>query len=379
MTKLKIATIFSGIGSFEQALHRLDIPHKILFAADNGGINIDDFLNLDSINHLKEFEKLIFIENFYKKLKKKNFVKQSYLANYNLNETDFYSDVRFLGGFLKEKYDELDILVGGSPCQSFSTIGNRGGFEDTRGTLFFEYARLVKELKPKCFIYENVKGLTNHDKGKTFEIIKNTFNELGYYCSYQILNAKDFNIPQNRQRIFIVGFLQKCDFTFPDIKTLEYNMGDFLFGDNDAPVLNKNINFDNFVSHNIQSPLNVSHNIHLEHYLANKSKYHLSQKLIDNYIMVDNKNNKKLYPTINTVIAKTLLASMHKQHRATQDNYVSTPLGLRRLMPREALRLMGFPDTFKQVVSDVQMYKQAGNSIVVDVLMAILKNIKTHL
>lgn len=129
-----------------------------------------------------------------------------------------------------EKYqDKIDILVGGSPCQSFSMVGKRKGLEDTRGTLFYEFARIVKESQPKVFIYENVKGLINHDKGNTFETMKATFDELGYKYYYQVLNAKDYGMPQHRERIFVIGFKdKKLDFNFPEPIQLEYKMQDFL-------------------------------------------------------------------------------------------------------------------------------------------------------
>lgn len=191
---IKIGTAFSGIGAFEQALEILNLPHEIEFACDNGGILLEDIIKEEDKKILElitnPLDKLNFVESIYKKTKRRNnFVKQSYLENYNLDEKNFYHDVRFVGGHINKK---IDIFVGGSPCQSFSMAGQRGGFEDTRGTLFFEFARCVKEFQPEVFIYENVKGLLNHDKGKTFETVLNTFEELGYKFFYQILNAKDY-------------------------------------------------------------------------------------------------------------------------------------------------------------------------------------------
>jgi DNA (cytosine-5)-methyltransferase 1 len=369
MNKLRVGTVFSGIGAFEQALEILNIPHEIAFACDNGGNLFEDIANKEELEKLETItdkkEKLEFVESIYKKAKKKNFVKQSYLANYDLNEDSFYHDVRFIGSHINK---EIDIFVGGSPCQSFSVAGARGGFEDTRGTLFFEFARCVKELQPKVFIYENVKGLVGHDNGRTFATVLNTFDELGYKYFYQILNAKDYNIPQNRQRIFIIGFRnQDVQFTFPDKLKLDYTMGDFLIGQTDT---NKTSNVPNFA-------INTTHlNKGFSPYSETKvtEKYYLSDK-VKKIILATEAKTMKFNPTINTDIAKTLLASMHKMHRANVDNYVTVEERIRRLTPRECLRLMGFPDTFQQVVSDVQCYKQAGNSIVVNVLIEIIKNI----
>ena len=130
------------------------------------------------------------------------FVKQSYFANYSITEDSWFDDVQNIDG-TKFK-NQVDLFVGGSPCQSFSMVGKRKGFDDTRGTLFYDFARLVKEIKPKVFIFENVKGLVNHDKSNTYETICNTFEDLGYHIK-AILNAKDFGIPQHRERIFILA------------------------------------------------------------------------------------------------------------------------------------------------------------------------------
>ncbi len=390
ISPIKVGTAFSGIGAFEQALEILNIPHEIVFACDNGGIMLEDILNetdklkLESIQDKQE--KLQFVESVYKKTKRKqNFVKQSYLANYELEEKNFYHDVRFLGSHTGH---EIDVFVGGSPCQSFSMAGARGGFEDTRGTLFFEFARCVKEFQPKVFIYENVKGLLSHDKGRTFATVLNTFDELGYKYHYQILNSKDYGIPQSRPRIFVIGFKDHSigeKFFFPEKQELQYKMADFLIGKVDVKysLSEKGINFVRNQKRIDKKYTQINGEIALcqtrnQQYNCMgdfvDEKYFLSEKLIKT-VMATEATNMKFNPTINTEIAKTLVATMHKMHRASMDNYVTVNGRLRRLTPRECLRLMGFPDTFKLVVSDVQGYKQAGNSIVVDVLIAIIKEI----
>lgn len=194
---LKVATAFSGIGAFEQALLRLDIPHEILFACDNGNriINIDYDLEFEKVRALKSpQEKKEYVDRLYNTHSRQiNFVKQSYIANYDIAEDRFYQDVKLLDG---TDFRNVDIFVGGSPCQSFSMVGTRGGFEDTRGTLFYEFVRLVKEMQPKVFVYENVYGVLTHDKGKTWETMQNVFSELGYHFKWKILDARDFGIPQ---------------------------------------------------------------------------------------------------------------------------------------------------------------------------------------
>jgi DNA (cytosine-5)-methyltransferase 1 len=370
---IRIGTAFSGIGSFEQALEILNIPHEIVFACDNGGIMLEDIASEKEMNSISmesdPLKKLQLVEDIYLKTKRRtNFVKQAYLSNYDLDPTNFYHDVRYLGSHIEK---EIDVFVGGSPCQSFSTAGARGGFEDTRGTLFFEFARNVKEFQPKVFIYENVKGLLHHDQGRTFATVLNTFEELGYKFHYQILTPKDFGIPQSRQRIFVIGFKDHeigSNFNFPKPIDLQFKMGDFLIGAVDAKRTGLKPDFlRNKKRLGNETGINTT-NV--------EAKFFPSDRLVATLMKTESRSGSmKFNPTINTDIAKALTATMHKMHRASMDNYVTTEGKFRKLTPRECLRLMGFPDTFKQSVSDLQTYKQAGNSIVVDVLMAIIKQI----
>lgn len=364
---IRLATMFSGIGAIEFALKRLKLNTQIVFASDND-----------------------------------RFVKESYFANYSINEANWYSDVMDING---EKYKgKIDLLVGGSPCQSFSMVGKRRGLEDTRGTLFYEFARVVKESQPKVFIYENVKGLMNHDKGNTFETIKATFDELGYKYSYQVLNAKDYGVPQHRERIFVVGFKDKSvHFNFPQAIYLEHTMQDFLedYIESKYYLREKGVKFVTssknrkkcYTQINGEIALcqkaNQQFNWHGDFIYEKKfeqefdefifdvqeveEKYYLSEK-VKNYVLASGTKGFKTSTRTDLKVARPLLQSMHKMHRAGVDNYVTHNKGrIRKLTPRECLRLMGFGDEFKQVVSDTQMYRQAGNSIVVDVLIAILK------
>lgn len=351
---LQIATIFSGIGAVEQALHRLNVKNEIVFACD-----ID--------KHVKE----------------------SYFGNYEIDETRWYNDVKEIDG--AKYHNKVDLLVGGSPCQSFSMVGKRLGLEDTRGTLFYEFARLVNEIKPKIFIYENVKGLLNHDKGETWKVVKDVFSELGYSFSYQILNAKDYGIPQNRERVFVVGFKEKQDFLFPATIPLNMTMQDFLEDDINSKYYlpEKGIKFvtdtknlqKRYTQINGEVALcqkaNQQFNWHGDFIFDTRDipeKYFLSDK-VKSYVLSTGTKNFYSKPQIDLEIARPIISSVHKMHRAGVDNYVTSKGRLRKLTPRECLRLMGFLDSFKQVVSDTQMYRQAGNSIVVDVLIAILKQI----
>jgi len=365
--EIRIGTLFSGIGAIEHAFKRLNLNHSVVFASD-----IDPH------------------------------VRQSYLANYSINPNDWHHDVtKFSSSKYKEK---IDILIGGSPCQAFSMVGKRLGLEDTRGTLFYEFARIVNETKPKVFIYENVKGLTNHDEGRTWKVVQDVFHELGYKIHSQILNSKDYGIPQHRERIFVVGFKDKTvDFSFPDKIKLESTMQDFLedYIDSKYYLKEKGIKFvtssknkqKRYTQINGQVMLcqkaNQQFNWHGDFIFESaqesdfdefifdvnqvEEKYYLSDKVRD-YVLAGGTKNFKTSTKTDLSIARPLLQTMHKMHRAGVDNYVTHNKGrIRKLTPRECLRLMGFRDDFKIAVSDTQMYRQAGNSIVVDVLIALLK------
>ena len=157
-----VGTLFSGIGAIEHALQRLGIKHEIAFAGD-----IDPH------------------------------VKRSYFANHPIDgEKTWHDDVTTFSA-KKFRY-KIDLLVGGSPCQSFSMVGKRAGLDDTRGTLFYDFARVVDECRPRVFIFENVRGLLNHDGGRTWEIILQVFDSLGYKVHAKTLNSRNYGIPQNR-------------------------------------------------------------------------------------------------------------------------------------------------------------------------------------
>lgn len=273
-------------------------------------------------------------------------------------------------------------------------VGKRGGFEDTRGTLFYEFARLVSEIQPKIFIYENVKGVLSHDAGNTWTIMQNVFSDLGYKWYSQVLNSKNYGIPQNRERLFVVGFLDNSiDFEFPKAQSLEKTMQDFLLentpekyylGDKGIDFVTSQKNLQKQYTQingsiGLCQKANQQFNWHgdfIFEELPNPidEKYFLSEKLV-NYVMATGTKGFYTRPQIDLEIARPLLATMTKMHRAGVDNYVTTQGRIRKLTPRECLRLMGFCDSFKIVVSDTQAYRQAGNSIVVDVLMSIVKQI----
>ena len=231
MNKIKLATVFSGIGAIEQAFKQLEIAHEIVFACDNGERYLDLSTEeiLEKVKNVSENEKQTIINELYDSTKKVNEVKRSYLANYGDNLGDWYEDIRFLDG---NKYNgQVDILVGGSPCQSFSTYGKKLGLEDVRGTLFYDYARLIKETQPKVFIFENVPGMLAHDKGRTWEVIQEVFLSLNYAIKKEVLNAENYGLPQMRKRLFVVGVRNdiELEYKFPPPEVDEKpNVRDYL-------------------------------------------------------------------------------------------------------------------------------------------------------
>ena len=342
-----------------------------------------------------------YVDSLYAGQEKRNKVRQSYMANYHLDEDDFHWNVAFLNG--KQYQGQVDLFVGGSPCQSFSLVGKQRGLEDTRGTLFYEYARLIDEIKPKVFIYENVRAVVSHDSGKTWAKMQEVFSELGYSFSCKVLNAKNYGIPQNRERLFVVGFRDDLKlnslFDFPSPIELKKKMKDFLMDnapggyflpkkgvefvtkeknlekrftqiDGDVQLCQKkNQQFNWHGDFVFQSEDDAKRNN-----IPDLQKYFLSEK-VERYVLSTGTKNFYSKPKTDLDIARPLLTTMHKMHRAGVDNYVTTDGRLRKLTPRECLRLMGFSDNFKIVVSDTAMYQQAGNSIVVDVLIHIMEEV----
>jgi DNA (cytosine-5)-methyltransferase 1 len=369
---IRIGTMFSGIGAIEHAFQRLHLKTKIVFAGD-----------IDAN------------------------CKKSYFANYEINEEDWFTDVR---DFDAKKYKgKVDFVIGGAPCQAFSMVGHRLGFEDARGTLFYEFARVIKETKPKLFLFENVKGLLNHDNHRTWKIMHSIFEELGYDVKFRVLNSKDYGIPQHRERVYCLGFRKKTKFEYPAPIPLEYKMYDFLedYIDTKYFLREKGVKFvtshknkekcytqingdiqlcqkrnqqfnwhGDFVYHPVAE--NETYEEGFDEFVFDvkdvEEKYYLSEK-VAKYVLAGGTKNFKTSTETDLEVARPLLHSMHKMHRAGVDNYVTHKGRIRKLTPRECLRLMGFKDSFKIVVADTAMYQEAGNSIVVDVLIALLKQL----
>ena len=238
----------------------------------------------------------------------------------------WYNDECNFGDITKieaEKLPDFELLVGGFPCQAFSVAGTRGGFNDTRGTIFFDFARIMKAKKPKFAIFENVKGLLNHDGGKTYETMLRTLDELGYNAQWGILNTRFHGLPQNRERVYIVANLRERSST-----KILFERGD--------GITDK-------VARTQQSIIGYYH--------TKSGKTHQRSGVL-------NENS----------IAPCLIASDYKEPRI-----VKIGNKVRRLTPKECFRLQGFKDEmvelgYKLGISDTQLYKMAGNAVSVPVV-----------
>jgi len=301
---IRYIDLFCGIGGFRigatQALEKLGIASQCVFSSD--------------IDH---------------------YARQAYHSNFG----DFP-----VGDITKVQADDVpehDLLLAGFPCQPFSIIGQSKGFDDTRGTLFFDIARLLKAKRPLAFILENVKQLAGHNQGKTLQTILNTLGELGYHVDYRVLNALDYGLPQKRERIFIVGFQQPTLFQWPHKHPRYKPLTD---------ILERNV----------------------------ASKFYASE-------MIRNKRLSKHHPTETPSIWHENKSGHISSYpfscalRAGASHNYLLVNGKRRLTPREMLRLQGFPDSFKISVSDCQTRKQAGNSVAVNIVRLLVESLLSHL
>ena len=248
---------------------------------------------------------------------------------------------------------DFDILCGGFPCQSFSIAGKRLGFEDSRGTMFFEVARILKEKKPKAFILENVKGITNHDGGKTLKTILDILDDLDYTYVNKVINAKDVGIPQNRERWYCVGIRKDLniklnpDMIFPTEQTNFFSYDDII----DVNNIYKEYKISDICENNIQK--------HIDKVKEKKSKYTLAYEI---------RPSRCQFKTDG--ISPCLTAKM-----GTGGNNVPVIVELnRKLTEKECLKLMGYPEDYK-IGNGSQAYKQIGNSVVVPVLEQISKSL----
>ncbi|WHZ33224.1 DNA cytosine methyltransferase (plasmid) [Desemzia incerta] len=238
-----------------------------------------------------------------------------------------------------------DILMAGFPCQPFSKIGKREGFKNaTQGTLFFDVIRILDYHKPKAFLLENVSGILTIDNGKTIQTIMGALDEAGYNASYQVLNAADFGLPQNRRRVYFVGFLKELEVNF------KYPVGDPY---NRVPISSV-----------------------LE---SNMDGYEISEHLQKSYLFKKDDGKPQIVDKNSDIQVNTLVATYHKIQRITGTFVRDGKTGLRLLSENECKALQGFPKDFKIPVSRTQMYRQFGNSVAVPVVKLIADEMKQNL
>lgn len=273
-----------------------------------------------------------------------------------------------------EELPDFDLLVGGFPCQAFSIAGKRGGFEDTRGTLFFDLARILRTKKPRLFVFENVKGLLSHDKGNTFKTIISTLDELGYDTQWQVLNSKNFGVPQNRERVFIVGHLRGTSRpeVFPIGGQTETNAGNAFYDESQWRREGKLREY-NGVSPTLNTAQGGGHIPLIPTQLGNSKKYGNASGSDVAYTLRASEPN-------GVMIANTLDANYHKGNSATKERHtprteVMQDMKIRRLTPTECERLQGFHDGWTEGVSDTQRYKCCGNAVTVNVVQAIMERL----
>ncbi len=305
-----------------------------------------------------------YVKALYDTMPEHNYVKDAYFANYEISENEWHEDVRFLDAL--PFHNDIDILIGGSPCQSFSNYGKKLGLEDVRGTLFYDYARIIKECQPKVFIYENVENVLRNDSGKTWKVMQSVWQSLGYHIEWSILDAKDYNHPQLRSRLFLIGFRKDIythPYTFPEKQKLTHKSTEYL----ENPPIN---------------------NI-----------YYLGKKGFE-WITTPSKNLRRSRVNQDIIGCETAnqqdnwigdFRVEHPEPRHYKDERIyigkfdfndgkgQVDAVGRKMTPRECLNLMGFDNTFNIAVSDSVAYRHAGNSIVVPVLKEIIKSLLPYI
>ena len=371
--KLKVLELFAGIGALSKALERLGIEHEIVDA-----VEIDKYA-------IKSFNA---IHNT-------NFEPQDI--------TQWNKDI------------EVDLLMHGSPCQDFSISGKQAGGDigsGTRSSLMYETIRIVGKLRPKYVIWENVKNLLSKKHRHNFDAYLETMEKLGYTNYYQVLNAKDYGIPQNRERVFTISILGNNNYEFPKGDECDNSIkvvGNYMPSGHDAsrivdedglaPTVKENHGTVTAVLQRFEFPPKQELKLKLKDMLEDEvdEKYYLSEKMM-NYVLDNNDAQKGTKwegraenDTLNSEIAHTLsVRGAGGSQRAGVSNFIvdnydeeikvkDIKLRIRKLTPKECWRLMGFDDAdfekASKVNSNAQLYKQAGNSIVVNVLEAILTNL----
>ena len=348
---MKVFTMFTGVGAPEQAIKNLGLDWEVV-----GYSEIDKYA-------IQTYEK-------------------------NFPGGTNYGDATTID---ETELPDFDILIGGFPCQAFSVAGRRGGFADTRGTLFFDIARIARHKRPTYLVLENVKGLLSHDSGKTFSTILRVLSETGYDVSWSIHNSKDYGVPQNRERIYIVGHLRGAP--RPEVLPI---------GGNDGSALKQIVGGSQgnrvYDSSGVSSTLaSQSGGLGSKTGLYKIAAQHgrgeppiqtlearddgltnsLTSVQKDNMVAVDlTRREESRYRVRRDGRAGTLDANYFKGLANQERPGVLDGIRIRRLTPLECERLQGFPDGHTKGVSDTQRYKQMGNSMTVQVMEHVLREIK---
>lgn len=293
----------------------------------------------------------------------------------------------------EKELPDFDLFVGGFPCQAFSIAGKRGGFNDTRGTLFFDCARILKEKQPRNFILENVKGLLSHDNGRTFKTIINTLTELGYCVEWQVLNAKNFGVPQNRERVFIVGHLggipkrKVFPITGADTKTNGVlQIGKRLDSNSGTQPFQQDRVYDiKGISPALQQALpEGSHKIQIADYRNDEGLRIRSEPISP--CLSARRHSETDISTMTNLIINPYNLKQSEVETGTLGTSCGTTTGktaqllhkdtrIRRLTPLECERLMGYPDGWTEGLSDTQRYKCLGNGLVSNIVVEIVKRL----
>lgn len=311
------------------------------------------------------------------------YARLSYNAIHNTEgEIDYKDITEVTNEEFRKLRGKVDVICGGFPCQAFSIAGNQLGFEDARGTLFYEIARAAEQIKPRYLFLENVRNLLSHDKGKTFERMLKILDELGYDAEWQVLNSKNFGVPQNRERVFIIAHLrgERTYRVFPIRgKDEKFNTDGEI---NQVGNIGKSDNFGGnpqvtrvYDINGISPTLNTMQGGGREPKIlvkeATKQGYAVAD--VGDSINFSHPNSKTRRGRVGKNIANTLLTS-------DEQGVVLSDYKIRKLTPRECWRLQGFPDwafdKAQAVNSNSQLYKQAGNSVTVNVIEGIAKRLK---
>ena len=295
-----------------------------------------------------------------------------------------------------------DIICGGFPCQAFSIAGKRRGFDETRGTLFFEILRIAKHHKTKYLFLENVKGLLNHDGGRTFATIITALDELGYDCQWQVLNSKDFGVPQNRERVFIIANLRSkprpqifpFDLSSSEVEEIwakNHNAGGYS-GDSESTErgTTKRRTIFGAIAHALRStdggPSSRDTLIEAPMIIGKNGKRKATQDLAAT--LTGGAHSGGNHSDMDLLVTRTPLKFLERNQKKIEGDYsftvdthntggVKVQNQIRRLTPIECERLQGFPDNWTAGVSDTQRYKQMGNAVTVNVIEAIARRLCT--